>query len=445
MKKFLRISWVLVLAFSLMLGQVPVGFAEAGNHVKTDKPEYLVAEPMKVLIEGLTEIQISEQSAYIGVYMSGDKPDASTYNGIGTYISDLKDGKTYSLNAPTDLGSYELRLMVTENDTNALIESVPFTVVSRPAKAGLLKMSKEQYLVNEKINFVISGFSKGQIDNGAWVGIFMENDKMDASTYNGIYTYVSDLRDGKTWSFNAPNDFGNYELRFFTQNVEKDKLETVLFATLPFSVGSNLAKSGDLTINKTAFLMNESATVTIKGLTSGQINDGAWAGIYLPTDTFKTSTYNGQHAYVSDLRDGKSWKFQVPSEPGEYQVRVFTKNVDEEQLELAYFGMMSFHVLNAYETVKTNTPLDWAKYKLVVVPNKTLELAKGTSFQISALAQPKDGSKSFLANSKVVFKSSNAKVVSIDKNGLLKAVSKGTAKITVTAGTQSFNLTVTVE
>lgn len=445
MKKFLKITWVFALTLSLMLGQMPVGYAEAGTHVKPDKSEYLIAEPMKVLIEGLTEAQISEQSAYIGVYMAGDKAEASTYNGIGTYISDLKDGKTYALNAPTDLGNYELRLVVTENDATALIEAVPFTVVSRPAKADSLKMSKEQYLVNEKINFVISGFSKGQIDNGAWVGIFMENDKIDASTYNGIYAYVSDLRDGKTWTFNAPNDFGNYELRFFTQNVDKEKLETVLFAKLPFSVGSNLAKAGDLNINKTAFLMNEQATVTIKGLTPGQIDDGAWAGIYLPTDEYKTSTYNGVHAYVSDLRDGKSWKFQVPSEPGEYQVRVFTKNVEGEQLELAYFGMMSFNVLNAYETTKTNTPLDWAKYKLVVVPSKTMKLVKGTSQQVSALAQPKDGSKSMLANNKVMFKSSNSKVVSVDKNGLVKAIAKGTAKITVTAGTQSINITVTVE
>ncbi len=445
MKKLLKQYALATVILSLVIGQIPIAFSASSNNIQTTKTEFLISEEMKIIVNGLTKDQIETQNVIIGVYKEGDKEDASSYNGLQSYISDFADGKTWKTVAPNELGNYEYRLSLDENSGRAILETVPFKVISLPAKEKDVVLNKTHFLSKEKATLTLKGLSKGQIDNNAWAGVFLPTDKMDGSSYNGNQTYIADLRDGKTWPFEMPSEFGDYEIRVFTQNVSAEDQEKALFSRISFTVGSNLAKSGDLKINKTAFLMSEDIMVTISGMTKGQIDDGAWTGMYLPEDEFQTEPFNGFQTYISDFRDGKTWKFKAPTTPGDYQIRVFTKNIEAENREFAYFGMLSFSILNAYESIKTNVPLDWSKYTLQVVPDDAQKLAVGNTLQVSALAAPKTTGKSLLANNKVVYKSSNAKIASIDKNGLVKALAKGSTKITVSAGTQNFVISLTIE
>lgn len=445
MMKKTKCTWSLTLMITFILALMPLSFAE-GSYITVDKDFYLVSEPMTITVSGLNDSQINEQGAYLSVNIKDDSNEASSYNGMYTYVSSLRDGKTWTIDAPVDLNDYEVRLYVTEGDTLSMLQSEAFTVGSKPGNKGDIKINDDTFLVNADMTVTFSGLTKGQIADGAWGGIFLEGDAVETSTYNGMHTYVSSLRDGKTWKLKSPNEFGNYELRVFTKNADSDKLEAVKFAVIPFVVQSQPAKPNDLKLNKDAFLIGESATLSIKGLTTGQIQDSAWAGVYLPNDEFQTDTYNGIHTYISSLRDLKSWKFTVPSKPGEYQVRVFTKDVDAEDRELAYFGMESFTVLNATKVVKTNTPIDWSKYKLVVGSGDELAVALGNTYALNIKANPNKGGSAYEANTKVTYKSSNSKVVTVDKAGVLKGISKGKANVTVTAANKyKVVIQVTVE
>ena len=69
-----------------------------------------------------------------------------------------------------------------------------------------------------------------------------------------------------------PYHFGNYEVRVFDGDDN-------FIASASFSVVGSKAKEGDITISKKEVLIREPMSVTVNGLTDGQIENGAWLGI----------------------------------------------------------------------------------------------------------------------------------------------------------------------
>jgi hypothetical protein len=338
MKRILLLTFTMSVIMTFMYGVITFG---AGN-LSLDKQAYLSGEDMNIKVTGLTDEQIKDQGAWVGIYKINAKSD--TY--IDTkYINDIDATNIWATKAPTDLSDFEVRVYVQVNDTDTLIDKASFTVESRKAKDGDVSLSKNSLTVNEAATVSIIGLIDSQIADRAWVGIFKTGDPNDKYV---DFKYISDL-DGssaRTWNFIAPSEFGNYEIRVFTKNVSGDKdLEKTLYAKIPFTVGSTTAGPGDVTLNKGSFLVKEKIVVTINslkesktGLTDQQVTDRAWVGIYHYDDDVNKSDYI-DFKYIGDL--GKTpyqWTLDAPIDYGKYKIVVFTKDVDKSKLSSALYS-----------------------------------------------------------------------------------------------------------
>lgn len=135
----------MALILALVLSYMPFSFAE-GGYITVDKDFYLVADAMTITVSGLSESQINDQGAYLSIHLKGDSDDTSAFNGMYTYVSSLRDGKTWTIDAPNELNDFEVRLYVTEGDALSLLQSVPFV-------GWVLILQKQEILKSMTITF----------------------------------------------------------------------------------------------------------------------------------------------------------------------------------------------------------------------------------------------------------------------------------------------------
>jgi hypothetical protein len=218
-----------------------------------------------------------------------------------------------------------------------LIDKKEFTVGVPAAKSGDIALSKTEVKLNEPMSVTIKGLTNGQIENGAWIGI----EKWDTKIENTIVeTYISDLPADNTYKFNSPQNFGKYEVRVFSDSSFANDASS--FGKAEFLVVSSKAQPGDILLSKTSVSPEEKMSVTIKGLTQGEIATGAWLGIAASVDKLENTTVE---TYISDLPVGNTYEFTAPSDPGTYEIRVFCAiNLQNEEFEYGKFGVAQFIV-----------------------------------------------------------------------------------------------------
>ncbi len=338
----------------MLLSLVPLNaFGVAGPSLTLNKAAFTASETITVTVAGLTTEQINDQSAYAGIFKAGSTDNASTYNGMYSYVSDLAaSANKWTTRVPAEIGSYEVRLIVYVDGKYTSLGSVPFTVASSVAKAGDVTLDKTTYLANEKMSITIKGLTEGQIENSAWAGLFRASDKISANAFNGKYTYVTDLSNtANVWSVDAPDILGSYELRVLTANPNANELGSYVFIKVPFTVGSSTAVSGNITAKDgiVDFTVNAPAAITIKGITQGQMDNSAWAGLFKVTDKISANSYNGTYAYISDLANkDDTWNFKLPAELGAYEIRVFTADPsDATTRDAVLYGKLAVNVVNS--------------------------------------------------------------------------------------------------
>jgi len=327
-KKLLSI----ILALCLILTTFTAVPVYASGGVSLDKTAYTAGEPGKITVTGVSQQQIDD-GAYLSIHVSGERVENAP---VEVYISDLPANNIYSFNAPNDLGTYEVLLV--DNDYN-VIASKTFTVGSPKAQADDIKLSKSEVKLNEPMSVTFKGLTKEQIDNSAWFGITKWDEKLENTV---VEKYILDLPADNTYKFNAPQNFGKYQVRVFSSS---DLSEDVLFGTAEFIVESSKAQPGDIQLSKTAVAPEEKMSVTVKGLTKGEIDTDAWIGIAQLNEKLENTVVD---KYISDLPVGDKYEFTAPSTPGTYEVRVFCAgNLKDEEYEYGKFGTAQFVVSGA--------------------------------------------------------------------------------------------------
>lgn len=431
----------LFIALTMMFSLLSVN-TFAADPVTMDKTSYLANETMKITITGLTEEQISG-SAWAGIFNSTDKisADATSW----TWITDITNtANVWTTNASNTLGDYELRVFTADpSDKNereaVLYKKIAFKVVSSSAGSTniVIQDNKKDFTVSEKVSVKITGLTSGQVSNGAWAGLFNPTDKISADSIS--WTWISEITNtSDTWTFNAPGDFGAYEIRVFTADPgDKATRDSVLFGKLGINVINTKAKDGDLNINKKAFAMNEKMLVTIEGLTQGQLEDSAWAGIFRVNDKYNAQAISW--TWINDFRDGKTWEDLVsPSTAGEYEIRVFTKDIQPTtRRQEALFGKIPFKVF------KSSALINWNKSKLAYTKiTGTLAVDKTLQLKVYAVT----GKKKITANDQVMFSTSDSSIAVVTPGGVIKGIAPGEVTITITAdGSHIIEIPLTIK
>lgn len=322
--------WCVLLSISLiftMLMCVPI-FAAGG--ITLNKTVYTANEKGKIAVTGLSQQDIDD-GAYLAIDKKGTKPENAT---LEVYVSDLPSSNVYEFTAPSNLGTYEVFLM----DLNYnVLDKKEFTVGAQKAMPGDILLSKAEVKLNEPMSVTVKGLTDGQITNGAWIGI----EKWDTKIENTeVEVYISDLPTDNMYKFNAPQKFGRYEVRVFSDCSFAN--QNSFFGKEEFIVVSSKAKPGDIVISNTSVKPCEKMSVTINGLTEGEIKTGAWLGIARSNDKVENTVVD---AYISDLPIGNKYEFTAPIDPGIYEIRVFcSSSLMGEEYEYGKFGVVQFEV-----------------------------------------------------------------------------------------------------
>lgn len=322
----------IILSLCLILTTFTAVPVYAAGSISLDKTAYTAGEQAKITVSGVSQQQI-EDGAYLSIGGQGERTENAT---LEVYVSDIPASNIYGYNVPTSLGTYVVYLM--DNAGNVLA-STTFTVGSPKAKTGDIALSKSDVKLNEPMSVTVEGLTEEQISNDAWIGIMKWNEKLENTV---VEKYIRDLPADNTYKFNAPQSFGKYQVRVFSGS---GTTEDLLFGTAEFLVVSSKAQPGDILLSKTSVAPEEKMSVTVKGLTKGEIATDAWIGIALQNEKLENTVVD---KYISDLPVGDKYEFTAPSEPGTYEVRVFCAgNLKDEEYEYGKFGTAQFVVSGA--------------------------------------------------------------------------------------------------
>jgi hypothetical protein len=314
-----------------MLMSVPV-FAAGG--ITLNKTQFTGGEPGEATVSGLSAEEI-EYGAYLLIAPEGARDSYDEW--FLEHVDSLPASNICEFNAPTELGNYEIWLK--DGDGN-LMARASFSVGAPKAQPGDITVSKSEVKISEPMSVTVNGLTDEMIENDAWIGIEKANTKVQNT---GLSTYIGNLPADNTYRFNAPTYFGQYEIRVFSDGVySQDNAEAYLFGTVPFTVVSSKAQPGDIVISKSPVLPEEKMSVTVKGLTPGEIENDAWLGIAKVGERLENT---GHSAYISMLPVNNTYEFNAPYEPGTYEVRVFCSGTMEpEEYEYGMFGTAQFIV-----------------------------------------------------------------------------------------------------
>lgn len=328
-KKLLSIILTLCLIMTMFMS-VPV-FAAGG--ITLNKTQYTIGERGEAKISGLSDEEI-EYGAWVGLSPEGERVENTI---CWEYLSDLPANNVLEFSAPANLGKYELRLM--DGDDN-LIATASFSVGAPKANKTDIVLSKSEVKLNEPMSVTINGLSDEMLENDAWLGISPANEKME----NTIVTeYIQYLPADNTYRFNAPSTFGKYEIRVFSSGlVSENEYDSVLFGVVTFDVVSSKANPGDIVLSKSTVQPLEKMTVTVNGLTQGEIDQDAFIGIELVNEKIENTII---YEYINSFKIGNVYEFQAPGDPGAYEVRVVCSGtISEDLYSYALFGVAPFVV-----------------------------------------------------------------------------------------------------
>ncbi|MFZ5354244.1 MAG: S-layer homology domain-containing protein [Bacillota bacterium] len=303
--------------------------AAGKDDITISKSKPRLKEKMSAVISGLTAEEINE-GVWIAVEKEGTKPDNYT---VAQYISDLPADNKFEFDAPCEFGKYELIVLYPDYTKYG---TVKFEVVPGVAAEADIVLSKYEVKLGEDMKATIKGLIKEEIDEGVWIGVEPEGTKLENTA---LSQYISDLDKENEWDFKAPTQFGKYELRVIYPDAK------TIYGTESFSVVSSKAEAGDLVLSPASAAPGEKMKFTVKGLTKGEIEQGAWIGLAKADAKLENTALE---AYISELPIGDTYEFDAPMEAGTYELRVFcSSSLLPEQMEYAMFGKVAFTVSGA--------------------------------------------------------------------------------------------------
>ena len=323
MKKALSLILALVMCMSL-IPMIMTATAYGNEWIQIDKSNYDPDENMVIKVSGITaqmfddviELNIREKGAAFDDFLSGIPIDEET-------------AKRVEFNAPTEKGDYELCLW--NGTTCKIITYISFTVgkdieagdtgntgntENNPVSNKWIKLNKGSYDPNENMQVTFTGITEQMLDDDAWAAIF----KKGAAHYDHYGAqFMAEVGTFKD-IFIAPAEHGEYEMRLYSRN-EGNYVgsDSCFIISLPFTVGK-VAKTGVISLDKTAYTAMNPITVTFSGITEQMVTAGAIIEIYA-----KGAKHDEAFEGITRVTLGSGTiKLSAPNQNGEFEVRLYS-------------------------------------------------------------------------------------------------------------------------
>ena len=231
-----------------------------------------------------------------------------------------------------------------------------FTFVPASAAGVSIVPDKTAYTLKEEMKITVTGVTEAMEDASAFVSVTKA--KARPSDY-GTWKYASDLyeTDG-VWTVEAPDEAGNYEIRFYEKDGDYDNSLTV---RVPVTISYVTDQTLGIKPDKAAYTPKEEMKVTVTGYTAAMEKVNAF--VSYTKKNARLEDY-GTWKYVSDLYETDGiWTVNAPDDVGEYEFRLYAADKD-------YANSLAKTVpLNVtYSTLQTGVTPD----RTTVRPNDTV-------------------------------------------------------------------------
>jgi len=275
------------------------------------KTQMVCGEPFEVTVHPQSYLC---PKAWVGIVPAdiphGDEERNDKFDISYKYLGDKGKG-TFSFNAPTKPGNYDMRLHDTDNHGSE-IASISFS--ASKGSAGL-SLPKTTFQTREKI--VVSFNTPVLLAKKAWVGLIPSDIPHGSEERNDQHDIAYHYLDGKqsgTFEFVAPSKTGNYDFRLNDSDNNGNELSSVTFTVVD--------ASASLSLDKTVYAPGERMWVSFN--TSVAFASNAWIGIIPSNIPHGSEDVNDEHdvsyVYVKGEKEGIK-EMAAPTTPGVYDVR----------------------------------------------------------------------------------------------------------------------------
>lgn len=231
-------------------------------------------------------------------------------------------------------------------------------MVTPVSAAVTITLDKTAYTLAEEMKITLSGVTSAMEDALAFVSITKQ--KARPEDY-GTWKYAKDLyeTDG-VWTVNAPNEAGDYEVRFYAKDGD---YENSLIVRVPVKIAYVTDQVLEIKPDKSAYTPQEEMKVTVTGYTKAMEEVSAF--VSYTKKNARPEEY-GTWKYVRDLYETDGvWVVNAPSDVGEYEFRLYAADKDYEN------SLAKVVPLNVtYSTVQTAVTPD----KSSVLPGDVLNI-----------------------------------------------------------------------
>jgi outer membrane protein OmpA-like peptidoglycan-associated protein len=300
--------------------------------LKLNKNEFSPGEEIRITVSATGE---TKEGAWIGIIPSNVPHGNSGVNDQHDLNYQYLSGKTsgtFTMPAPTEPGSYDIRLMAGGTSGDKELTSVTFKVLSVDYSPKLV-LSKTALLPQEEIKVTFS--VSHALPSGAWIGVIPSeiphgseatNDQHDVD-----YQYIGDKTTG-TLTFAAPEKAGSYDFRLNDSDSNGHEISSVTFSV------SQITLEGTLNLKRTSFVPGEQIEADFTA--SPTLPKNAWVGI-IPSKVphgkeAVNDQYDIQYSYLDKKASGKLL-FVAPPDAGSYDLRMNSSDSDGVEITSVTF------------------------------------------------------------------------------------------------------------
>lgn len=205
----------------------------------------------------------------------------------------------------------------------ALCMCVSFIPITVLGASVTVTTDKTAYTINEEMKITVKGVTEAMYDVNAFVSVTKQ--KARPEDY-GHYEFAEELyeTDG-VWTFNAPDEVGDYEVRFYDMD---DDYKNSLIVRVPIKIAYITDQVINIKTDKEAYTPKEEIKISLSGYTEAMETSAAFVSI---TKKNARADDYGHYEFVKELykTDGV-WTTNVPDEVGDYEIRFYAADKDYE-------------------------------------------------------------------------------------------------------------------